>query len=156
ILLSLLLVSAGEDVPTDGGAVPAARPTVAAPSFATLVAALPYVAQGDRYEVRSDVSPEAAAECLAVLEAAWPAFVERFGVVAVPRAGTRLPVHVYRTRDVYREHLVAGMEPWNPPAAGFYDRVHGVGHLEWSPRAYSTRRLLLHEAAHQFHYLALG
>ncbi len=157
ILLPLLLGAAGED-----GAPPAGAPggTVTTRSvtqpFVGLVAALPFVAEGERYEVRTDLSPEVASETLAVLEAAWPAFVDRFGREAVPRSGRRLPIHVYRSRDLYRAHQSSGMEPWSVSAAGFYDRVHGVGHLEWSPLPYSQRRLLLHEAAHQFHYLSLG
>lgn len=166
ILLPFLLVSAGEDgdpprpvppVPPAAAANLPATATRSAAPFAALTAALPYVAVGARYRVQSDVSREVADECLVVLEAAWPLFAERFVREARPRGGaSHLPIHVYRTRDVYRAHQSAGMEPWTAQAAGFYDRVHGVGHLEWSPLAYSQRRLLLHEAAHQFHYLSLG
>ena len=161
--LSLLTVVMAdeEDPPPRGGAIPAvagARPASTPPSaIAAIATALPYVAEGEHYRTRSDVSAQVAAESLAVLEVAWPLFVERFGGEARPRdPDGRLTMHIYRSRDSYRARPGPRMEPWTAQAAGFYDRIHGVGHLEWSPLAYSQRRLLLHEAAHQFHYLSLG
>ncbi len=155
-------------VPPNGGpraAMDAALPISARPdrrplrsnSLSHLVDALPHVARGEHYVVHTDVSEHVADDSLQLLEAAWPLFCERFGREAVAKSRDgRLPIFIYGCRDVYRFRRYPGMEPWVDRASGFYDRIHGIGHVEYASFPYSQRRLVLHEAAHQFHYLSLG
>lgn len=171
ILLAAVLSAAApalaaDDPPNEGaraalGAVPVAERANRTPlqtyALSHLVAVLPFVARGPHYVVQTDVSERVADDSLRLLEAAWPLFRARFGrdAVAKSRDG-RLPIFIYSCRDVYRFRRYPGMEPWVDRASGFYDRIHGIGHVEYAPQPYSQHRLVLHEASHQYHYLSLG
>lgn len=89
-----------------------------------------------------------------VLEAAWPAFQKHFG--RAPRLGPdeRLCVRFSATREQWQRGIRADGTHAPRGAGGYYWPRTRTAHLYRQPTAYFTRTLLLHEAAHQFHYLA--
>lgn len=99
-------------------------------------------------------SKASAEEAGRVLEAAWPAFEKHFGSAPRLRAGERLCVRFSATREAWQRGIRA--DGTRPPrgAGGYYWPRTRTAHLYRQPTAYFTRTLLLHEAAHQFHYLA--
>ncbi len=136
VLLSLLL--------TAGGPAAAAPVAAAAPS-ATVESA--------HYRVTVEGTEAEADEVAKVLEAAWPLYRDFFGAEPKLAEGERLGVFVAATVEGFRARLTAdGITP--PAAGGYYSPGNRTAYLWRQPTIYYSRCLLLHEAAHQFHYLA--
>lgn len=95
-----------------------------------------------------------AQEGLAALEAAWPQMGAFFG--AVPKVDPEKPLAIYHLRE--RAHCQAVMASHGVPPGelkgGYYHPANKTVYLYRQPTHYNTRQLLLHEAMHQFHFLA--
>ncbi|MBI2920677.1 MAG: hypothetical protein HYY18_06285 [Planctomycetes bacterium] len=85
----------------------------------------------------------------AMLEALHKNLTRHFG--AAP--ADRLRVEVYATYDAYKEGMKRDKEA-EVKAGGYYAPGTKKAYLWVQPSAYFTRQLILHEATHQFHYLA--
>ena len=65
----------------------------------------------------------------------------------------KLRIEVYGNRKRWQDALRRdGITP--PNAGGYYSPKTKTGYLFVQPTKYFTRQLILHEATHQFHYLA--
>jgi len=94
-------------------------------------------------------------EALAVLEAAWPQYVEFFGAQPKLADGARLRVSLHQSFDTMSEAIRAGGGSPPPPGpGGYYCPVSRTAFLFRQPTRWYTRALLIHEVAHQFHWLA--
>jgi len=113
-----------------------------------------HVVETEHYRLHFMGTEDDAQEAARVLEAAWPRFREHFGREPKRAAGEKLIVRYYATR----EDWVKGIRrdgTWPPRSAGgYYWPQTKTAHLFRQPTEYFTRTLLLHEATHQFHYLA--
>jgi len=122
---------------------------------ATAVSAEPQVVETAHYRLELEGKKDRAEEYGRVLEAAWPQFKEFLGRKPRVKRGHRLRVRWFGAREA----MVAAIreDGGSPPDAS-------GGGLYWPPTktAYAyrqgteqkTRHVLLHEAAHQFHFLA--
>jgi len=70
-----------------------------------------------------------------------------------PPAG-KLRVEIYSTKERFHAALDADKQPL-VDAGGYYSPGTRKAYLWIQPSQYFTRQLILHEATHQFHYLAL-
>jgi len=87
-----------------------------------------------------------------VLEAGWTAFQSHFKTK--PKSGKdKLRVRVLPDSAAFKAALEADGVP-TPDAGGYYHPENRTAYLFRQPTEYFSRVLLLHEAAHQFHYLA--
>jgi hypothetical protein len=90
-----------------------------------------------------------------VLEAAWPLFARFFGAEPARKDGERLRVSLLADASGWAAAIrAAGGTPPDSGAGGYYDPISRGAYLYRQPSAWYTRTLLLHEAAHQFHFLA--
>jgi hypothetical protein len=90
-----------------------------------------------------------AAEAGAVLDALWDRLKEHFG--SAPEG--RLRVEVYATKDGMHGALERDRQ-WKVDAGGCYAPDTKKAYLWVQPSESFTRQLLIHEATHQFHFLA--
>ncbi len=88
-----------------------------------------------------------------MLEAAWPHYSTFFGAEPTLRGEARLHVALFEDDATWRAAIVAGGGS-APDSGGYYCPAARTAYLKRQPSAWYTRTLLLHEAAHQFHYLA--
>lgn len=144
------------------GATPlaGARPRLASltrdPAVAWIENRLARCATGEHYRVHTDLPLLEAEAALAILERWHPRFRARFAADPSPStADGLLPVYVYSDRVVYRLGPSHGSRPWPPERAGYYD-PRGFAQVERGVDAALFEATLVHEAAHQFHRLALG
>lgn len=95
-----------------------------------------------------------AEEASRLLEAAWPAFRSFFGAEPKLAPGQKLRVRFYASREGWARGI--RKDGTIPPrsAGGYYWPPTRTAHLFRQPTQYFTRVLLIHEAAHQFHFLA--
>ena len=104
------------------------------------------------YALRTDLGEAFASETLRVLEAAWPQLERYFGHAPPLLRNQRLAFRVYRHRHDWTRFLrrknVFVRSGWS----GVFDGRTASLHLQESARY--TRKLVLHEAVHQFHQLA--
>ena len=86
-----------------------------------------------------------------LLEASWDDFLAVFDG-ATPEE-LPLKVHVYATKQDYQANV---KYPDGSPATGggYYDPNTKIASMYLQPSVYYTRSLVLHEAAHQYHWLA--
>ncbi len=112
------------------------------------------VVQGAHYELRYAGERSEAETFLAVLEAAWPQYEAFFGAAPKLTDDERLVVHFARDRAGFERAIRA--DGTRPPgtAGGYYWPGSRTAYLFRQPTRYYTRALLIHECAHQFHYLA--
>lgn len=108
----------------------------------------------EHYRLECDVRPILAAEYGRVLDAAWPEYVRIFGATPTLKTGERLSIRVFANRTAWAAALTR--DGATPPknAGGYYWPPTKTAYLFKQPTRSYTRTLLLHEAAHQFHYLA--
>ena len=111
------------------------------------------VVETEHYSLSSAGSEEELTEWGAVLEAAWPQYAEFFGEEPELKRGERLAVAIFEDDAAFRRAIALGGGT-APSAGGYYCPVARTAYLKRQPSAWYTRNLLLHEAAHQFHYLA--
>lgn len=107
------------------------------------------------YVLLAETSMAQAKEYGRVLEAAWPEYRKFFGAVPDEKLthGKKLVVRFCATKASFDAALKAdGIEP--PAAGGYYAPRTRTAYLWKQPTIYYTRCLLLHEAAHQFHFLS--
>lgn len=110
-------------------------------------------AEGKYYRVVSEGDQATADTMLRVLEAAWPAFQKHFGAKPKIKRGEKLVVRHFLTNEACSKAVQeTGAPPLN--AGGIYLPSTKIAYFTTQPTIYYTRVLLLHEAAHQFHYLA--
>ncbi len=88
-----------------------------------------------------------------MLELAWPQFTAFFGKEPALKNGERLRIAFFDEDAPWRAAIIAGGGT-APDAGGYYCPVARTAYVKRQPSAWYTRTLLLHEAAHQFHYLA--
>jgi hypothetical protein len=100
------------------------------------------------YLVTAGMGEEDTVALAQVLEAAFDDLVVIFG--GDQPEETPLVVHVYATQ----EQLEAGVPDMGAGAGGYYDPATQIASMGVQPTPYYTRSLALHEAAHQFHFLA--
>jgi len=101
---------------------------------------------------RLEAEGDNAKEQARVLEAAWPQFKAFFG--AEPKTKERLRVRYFVTREAWVKALMADRAIPPGKAGGYYWPRTKTAYLYKQPTRSYTRTLLLHEAGHQFHYLA--
>lgn len=127
------------------------------PGPRAVAAGEPATLRTEHYELGTEGPAAEREEWGRLLEAAWPQYEAWFGEAPRRREGERLRVVVTETPEAWSEAIRrAG---GTPPAAsggvgGYYDPVSRGAYLYRQPSTWYTRTLLLHEAAHQFHYLA--
>ena len=109
--------------------------------------------EGQHYVLLHDTSEEQAAEFSRVLDAAWPEYRAFFEAEPDLAEGEKLRVIFTTTKAAFVAALEADGEPV-PESGGYYAPGSRTAYLWKQPTVYYTRCLLLHEAAHQFHYLA--
>lgn len=114
----------------------------------------PQVVIGDRYRLQHEGTRAEAEEALAVLEKAWAGFKRYFRRAPKLGRGERLKVNVYLTQASWEAGMRADKVAPPSGAGGYYWPGTRTAYLYKQPTRYYTRALLLHEAAHQFHYLA--
>lgn len=90
-----------------------------------------------------------AADTGALLEALWDQLRAHFG--SAPPG--RLRVELYETKAGMHAALERDRQ-WKVEAGGYYAPDTKTAYLFVQPSEYFTRQLLLHEATHQFHFLA--
>lgn len=90
-----------------------------------------------------------ATEAGAVLDALWDRLHEYFG--SAPEG--RLRVEIYATKAGMQAALERDRQ-WKVDAGGYYAPDTKTAYLFVQPSDYFTRQLLIHEATHQFHFLA--
>ncbi len=95
-----------------------------------------------------------AEEASRVLEAAWPSFRAFFGKEPTLKPGEKLKVRFYASREAWARGIREDGTVPPGSAGGYYWPPTKTAHLYRQPTQYFTRVLLVHEAAHQFHFLA--
>jgi hypothetical protein len=106
------------------------------------------------YHLRYAGTPAAAREAGAVLEAAWPQWRAFFGTEPPRPKDGRLEVRFFGDRAAWARGLTRAKVGVPAGAGGYYDPGTRTAYLYAQPTTYFTRVLLLHEATHQFHFLA--
>ncbi|MFT7619535.1 MAG: hypothetical protein ACI97A_003191 [Planctomycetota bacterium] len=118
----------------------------------------PYVFVSEHYRVESDLSLACSTWAGQFLESCWPKLRKRFGLSAKP-THDRKKFFVYIHER--REDLEVAIKLESPDLNshenhGYYSFKTGNLRVWFDPLPTHFRRLLLHEAAHQFHYSSLG
>lgn len=109
--------------------------------------------EGQHYVLLHDTTERQAAEYVQVLDAAWPEYRGFFEAEPALAEGEKLRVVFTTTKEAFVAALEADGEPV-PESGGYYAPGSRTAYLWQQPTIYYTRCLLLHEAAHQYHYLA--
>lgn len=94
-----------------------------------------------------------AEEALAVLEAAWPHYAAFFDGEPRLEKDERLRISLHESLESMVAAIRAGGGSPPTTAGGYYCPVSRTAFLFRQPTRWYTRALLIHEAAHQFHWL---
>jgi hypothetical protein len=106
------------------------------------------------YRLVSTGTQAEADEWTRMLEAAWPQYAEFFGKSPTLAKDAKLSVEFFETlADMQTAIRKAGGAPPSD-AGGYYDFGSKTAFAWRQPSQWYTRTLLLHECAHQFHYLS--
>jgi hypothetical protein len=116
--------------------------------------ALPETVETEHYRLVSEGPRAEAEEFGRVLEAAYPALAAHFKAKPKLGKGEKLAVEFFETREAWAAAVVAAGAPVPEGAAGLYWPSDKTARLYRQPTRLFTRALLLHEATHQFHFLA--
>lgn len=111
------------------------------------------VVETEHYRLHYEGSRRAAEEAGRVLEAAWRGFEAWFGSTPKLAPGERLTVRFYATAKAWAAGIRADGTSVPHGAGGYYWPGTKTAYLYRQPTVYFTRVLLVHEAAHQFHFL---
>ena len=122
--------------------------------FVAPVLAEEHVVSSEHYEVRQEGEPGDAEKSARVLEAAWPQFQRYFKAKPKLKKGEKLVVRYFSAREAWSKALQADGATVPDGAGGYYWPQTKTVYLYKQPTVYYSRVLLLHEAAHQFHYLS--
>jgi hypothetical protein len=107
-----------------------------------------------RYRLDTDAPEDTAREYLKMLEAAWPLMEQFFGQAPKLRKDEKLRISFRQTQQGWHQALQADKVDIPVGAGGYYWPGNRTVYLWKQPTIYNTRQLLLHEAMHQFHFLA--
>lgn len=103
----------------------------------------------EHYELYAEVVD--ATETGEMLEALHASLTAHFG--SAPREKKPLRVEIYASVEGFQDALKRDKQPV-PAAGGYYSPESKTAYLWVQPSEYFTRQLILHEATHQFHFLA--
>lgn len=109
--------------------------------------------EGAHYVLEADPETQDAQGMLAVLEAAYVEFERFFGAVPTLKPTERLHIRFFERAESWADALRSAGSGVPSGAGGYYWPPTRTAYLYRQPTRYFTRVLLLHEAAHQFHYL---
>lgn len=110
------------------------------------------VLTSEHYRLQHNLPEARAKEAIELLEKAYPQYKAFWGKEPELKDGQKLLVRFFANHgDWWYGMRAAGIAP--PQAGGYYSPPHKAVFLYVQPTIYYTRTLLLHEAAHQFHYL---
>ncbi len=112
------------------------------------------VVRTEHYAVHAEAAAEAAAEMGRVLEAGWRELAGHLGTEPKLPKGERLVVRFFRDRAGWARAIEKDGGDVPKSAGGLYWPPSRTAYLYRQPTRLFTRTLLLHEATHQFHYLA--
>lgn len=112
-----------------------------------------HVVETVHYRLHYEGERAAAEDAGRVLEAAWGGLRDFFGGEPRIAKDEKLTVRFYATGEAWARGIRG--DGTNPPrgAGGYYWPGTKTAYLYRQPTKYFTRVLLVHEAAHQFHYL---
>lgn len=105
-----------------------------------------YVSVGTWHRVRCDVSEDVGREALVVLDQLIPLLAERFKVAVPDGSQTKFSVVIHRSPATYRKTVPSQFANY----VGSVAWATGELNLIYSPCPYEFRRVLIHEATHQF------
>ncbi|MHC4816514.1 MAG: hypothetical protein ACYTF8_00440 [Planctomycetota bacterium] len=114
----------------------------------------PVVVETEHYTLHAEGPRAQAEEYARVLEAAWRPCERYFKAKPKLRKGEKLVVRYFETEAAWSVALRADGAPVVMGAGGYYHPVNKTVYVYRQPTVYYSRVLLLHEAAHQFHFLA--
>ena len=114
----------------------------------------PHVIESEHYRLEWGGARGTGEEYSRMLEAAWPQFTKFFGKAPKLKKGEKLRVRYFTTRERWAKALMADRAIPPANAGGYYWPATKTAYLYQQPTRSYTRTLLLHEVAHQFHYLA--
>jgi hypothetical protein len=123
---------------------------LAVPAFAQE----PVVIETEHYALHAEGAPALAEEYARVLEAAWKQYQRYFKAKPKIKKKAKLVVRYFETAEAWSQALKADGAPVIQHAGGYYHPANQTVYFYRQPTVYYSRVLLLHEAAHQFHYLA--
>ncbi|MBK9974409.1 MAG: hypothetical protein IPP14_06520 [Planctomycetes bacterium] len=110
--------------------------------------------ESQHYRLGTDTPAETAREYLKVLEAAWPQYEAFLGKSPALKNDERLNIYFLETQDGWLSKLKADHVEIPVGAGGYYWPGNRNVYLWRQPTLYTSRQLLIHEAMHQFHYIA--
>ncbi|MDJ0976169.1 MAG: hypothetical protein QNJ98_17040 [Planctomycetota bacterium] len=125
-----------------------ASPVVAEPTLELTVY------ESEHYRLSTNVDPARSKTYARMLEAMWPLLRDFFGSEPKLERGERLDVFFLADAQDWRDKLRADGIHIPRGAGGYYWPGNKSVYLYTQPTIYNTRQLLLHEAMHQFHFLA--
>lgn len=109
--------------------------------------------EGPHYRLYYEGSRLEADATLKILEKAFEGYESFFHTTPKLSGSERLRVCVYKDRKAWQAGIAADGAT-APSAGGYYWPPSKTAYLFQQPTKYYTRKLILHEAAHQFHYLS--
>ena len=112
-----------------------------------------HVVESEHYRLHYEGSLREAREASKVLEAAWKGFEAWIGAAPTIPEGERLTIRFYATAGAWAAGIRADGTAVPHGAGGYYWPGTKTSYLYRQPTVYFTRVLLIHEAAHQFHFL---
>lgn len=107
----------------------------------------------EHYVLFAQAPADVAEEYADVLEAAWWRFREFFDAEPKLPEDGKLVVRLLATKEAFVAALRADGQPV-PDSGGYYSPANRTAYLWRQPTRYYSRCLLIHEAAHQFHFLS--
>lgn len=110
--------------------------------------------EGPHYRLGTDAPEAVALEYVKMLEAAWPQMETFFGKAPRLANDEKLNIYFLQTQEGWHQKLKADKVEIPIGAGGYYWPGNRNVYLWKQPTIYNTRQLLLHEAMHQFHFIA--
>lgn len=110
--------------------------------------------ESEHYRLGTDIDEQTAADYSNVLEACWTQFEEYFGKTPRLKKDEKLTVYFLETQQGWQTRLKEDGVDIPMGAGGYYWPGTKCVYLYRQPTLYNSRQLLIHEAMHQFHFLA--
>jgi len=108
----------------------------------------------DHYQIYAETDLDQARELGLLMEAGWQAYEQYFDAQPDLVGSQRLQIGYYRNEDNWLQAIADDGLSAPPGSAGIYHPTNSKAYLYTQPTTYYSLGLLLHEAGHQFHYLA--